>query len=393
MWQLGRPNTLWIGIFFSGIFFAVVAALSSAMVKLNRQSYLKEISENGVITWSPDSILSENGYILYNSPGGECHLITMDGIARGLIPGTLCRIFSDGSVIARITNSDAQEEIVKFNGNSVEWRFQARIDHDVSISPIDHSIWAKGLDLAKRENQTIKIDYILGLSPQGEEIYRWSFDEHLEELTEFLRPWGPIRPPNPTAKGNPDEGSLNVTHVNSVQIIPPNHLEKSHPQFSAGNILVTEYHNGVALIIDRKTQKIVWIHKGAELGLHSPSWLENGHILMFINQPIPNGNLRSASSVVEIDPLTHQTVWSFTENPIGEMNCDAFGSAQRLKNGNTLISYGCDRSSIIEVTPQGSVVWKWRTLIGTEKLDIPFQIYRAEWLPKELVQAFFSSQL
>ncbi|MBK8203847.1 MAG: hypothetical protein IPK68_16530 [Bdellovibrionales bacterium] len=103
-------------------------------------------------------------------------------------------------------------------------------------------------------------------------------------------------------------------------------------------------------------------------------------------------NLPPASWVIEIDPITHETVWSFTEKPIGEMNCNRFGSAQRLRNGNTLISYGCERSAIIEVTPQGSVVWKWRTLIGTEKLDNPYMIYRAEWLPKELVQAYFSGQ-
>lgn len=392
MWRLDRPHTLRTGIFVLGVFFALVVVLNSAMTRSNRESFLKDISENGVLTWSPESILSENGYILYNTPGGECHLITMDGMGGGLVPGSLCRILSDGSVITRLTDPNGQESIAKLKGNSVEWRFQARTDHDISVSPVDQSIWAKGLDIAKRKHQTIKIDYILGLSPKGEEIFRWSFDEHLEELTELLRPWGPIRPPNPTAKGNPDEGSLNVTHVNSVQIIPPNHLEKSHPQFSAGNILVTEYQNGVALIINRETHKIVWIHKGAEQGLHSPSWLENGHILLFINQLMPTGNHPPISTVVEIDPLTHQTVWSFTEHPNGEMNCDRFGSAQRLKNGNTLISYGCGRSSIIEVTPKGSVVWKWRTKMGDEILDTPFQIYRAEWLPKELVQVYFSSQ-
>ncbi|MBK9041401.1 MAG: hypothetical protein IPL83_19975 [Bdellovibrionales bacterium] len=392
MWQLGRPNTLWIGIFFLGIFFAVVAALSSAMVTLNRESFLKEISENGVITWSPESILSENGYILYHSPGMECHLLTMDGIRQGLVPGQLCKLLEDGSVVSTVADSENNNDIVKFNGSTVDWRFRATVTHDISVSPIDQSIWAKGLGIAKIGNKRKKVDYILGLSRQGEEIFRWSLDEHLKELSELLRPWGGLSSPYTSKKGDPYEGALNITHANAVQIIPPNKLEQSHPQFSAGNILVTEHHNGAAFIIDRTTRKIVWIHKGARLGLHSPRWLENGHILMFANDPLPNGNLPPASCVVEIDPITHETLWSFTEKPIGEMDCNRFGSAQRLRNGNTLISYGCDRSAIIEVTAQGSVVWKWRTLIGNEKLDTPFQIYRAEWLPKELVQAFFSSQ-
>lgn len=392
MWQRGRPNTLWIGIFLLGIFFALVAALSSAFGKLNRESYFKEISENGVISWSPESILSENGYILYLSPGMECHLLTMDGIGQGLVPGQLCKLLEDGSVVSTVADSESNNDIVKFNGSSVLWRFRATVTHDISVSPIDQSIWAKGLDIAKIGNKRKKVDFILGLSREGEEIFRWSLDEHLKELSELLKPWGGLSPPHPSKKGDPYEGALNITHANAVQIIPPNILEKSHPQFSAGNILVTEHRNGAAFIIDRKTRKIVWIHKGARLGLHSPRWLDNGHILMFANEPRPMDNLPPASCVVEIDPITHKTVWSFTEKPIGEMNCDRFGSAQRLRNGNTLISYGCDRSAIIEVTPQGSVVWKWRTLMGTEKLDTPYQIYRAEWLPKELVQAFFSSQ-
>ncbi|MBK8203846.1 MAG: aryl-sulfate sulfotransferase [Bdellovibrionales bacterium] len=289
MWQLGRPNTLWIGIFFLGIFFAFVAALSSALVKLSRESYLKEISENGVVSWSPESILSENGYILYLSPGMECHLLTMDGIDQGLVPGRLCKILEDGSVVSTVADSENNNDIVKFNGSSVHWRFRATVTHDISVSPIDQSIWAKGLDIAKIGNKRKKVDYILGLSRQGEEIFRWSLDEHLNELSELLRPWGKLSSPFPSEKGDQYEGALNITHANAVQIIPPNKLEKSHPQFSAGNILVTEHHNGAAIIIDRKTRKIVWIHKGAHLGLHSPRWLENGHILMFVNEPLPNG--------------------------------------------------------------------------------------------------------
>lgn len=392
MWQLGRPNTLWIGFFLLGCIFALVAALSSALLRLNRETFLKEISENGVIFWSPESILSENGYILYNSPGMECRLLTMDGIGQGIVPGNLCKLLDEGWVVSTVTDSEGNNDIVKFNGSTVDWRFRATVTHDISVSPIDQSIWAKGLDIAKIGNKRKKVDYILGLSGQGEEIFRWSLDEHLKELSELLRPWGGLSSAYPSKKGDQYEGALNFTHANAVRIIPPNKLEKSHPQFSAGNILVTEHHNGAAFIIDRKTRKIVWIHKGAHLGLHSPRWLENGHILMFVNEPIPNGMVPPASTVVEIDPITQETVWSFTEKPIGEMDCNRFGSAQRLKNGNTLISYGCDRSAIIEVTPQGSVVWKWRTLVGTKKIDAPSEIYRAEWLPKELVQAFFSSQ-
>lgn len=378
-----------VEIFPGLIVLAIIASLNIPVTSSKHQLFLNEVSERGVVQLSSGSMSTEDGYILLNSPGGmECLLLKMDGSRHGIIPGNLCRILDDGSIVSIMVGIEGKEEIVKYKGRSVEWRFPATVTHEISISPIDQSIWAKGLDLDKTGNQTVKVDLILGLSSQGKEIFRWSMAEHLSEYSQLL---GGLAAPYSSGKGTREEGYLNVTHMNAVQILQPNKLESSHPQFSAGNILTTDHHNGVAFIIDRKTQHIVWVHKGAQEGLHTPRWLENGHVLMFANI-VKNDNQKPASWVLEIDPITHQTVWSFTEKPNGEMYCDRFGSAQRLKNGNTLISYGCKQSSIIEVTPQGSVVWKWRASIGKEKFDIPSSIYRAEWLPKELVHSFYSSQ-
>lgn len=374
---------------FSGlIVLALIASLNFSGTSSGPQSFLQGFSERGVVHWSLASIATEDGFILLNSPGMECLLLKMDGSRHGIIPGNLCRILDDGSIVSKIVSMEGKEEIIKYKGRSVDWKFPATVTHDISISPIDQSIWAKGLDLYNTGNQTVKGDYIIGLSSTGKEIFRWNMAEHLSELSKIL---GGLAAPYTVGKGSPYEGFLNVTHMNAVQIIPPNELESSHPQFSAGNILTTDHHNGVAFIIDRKTGHIVWVHKGAKEGLHTPRWLENGNILMFANI-LENDNQKPASWVLEIDPITHQTVWAFTEKPRGEMYCDRFGSAQRLRNGNTLISYGCKSSSVIEVTPQGVVAWKWRPSIGKREFDIPNQIYRAEWLPKEIVQSFYSTQ-
>ena len=119
---------------------------------------------------------------------------------------------------------------------------------------------------------------------------------------------------------------------------------------------------------------------------HGPSWLEDGHLLLY-----DNGGQRHFSRVLELavddQAFTTSIVWEYP----GDLVTDEWwsfhlGDADRLPNGNTLITAGAltdDSSSsrIFEVTEGGEMVWQmwmWADGEGPASMASP---YAAERIP------------
>jgi len=118
-----------------------------------------------------------------------------------------------------------------------------------------------------------------------------------------------------------------------------------------GNLLLGSWSK--AEEIDREG-KVVW-EPPASAGLSCPtdvSRLANGNTLV----ADANGN-----RVVEFTPEGKE-VWSH--------KCEYSSSAQRLRNGNTLIGCGTSDGRVIEVSPAGEVAWE------KEGLGSPFHVRR-----------------
>ncbi|MDO8599940.1 MAG: hypothetical protein Q7R44_00825, partial [bacterium] len=74
----------------------------------------------------------------------------------------------------------------------------------------------------------------------------------------------------------------------------------------------------------------------------------------------PNPFSSYGSRDIEIDPRTNKIVWQFNGG-VGVINqvrlfAPIVGGAQRLPNGNTLITDG-PKGHVFEVTPKGELVW------------------------------------
>lgn len=175
-------------------------------------------------------------------------------------------------------------------------------------------------------------------------------------------------------------------------------------------------------ITDKKTGKIVWqigpdftatkeLRKiGQIIGQHHchmiPKGLPGeGNILLFDNggwagYGLPDRmstdgtkvDIRDHSRILEIDPVTLKVVWSYTasDNVTGMMPIivnttfysQLISAAQRLPNGNTMITEGCF-SRMFEVTPDKEIVWEYRAPFTKES---PNQfIYRAYRYPYDYV--------
>jgi len=113
----------------------------------------------------------------------------------------------------------------------------------------------------------------------------------------------------------------------------------------------------------------------------------------------PNA-LKDYSRVLEFNPKTYEVVWEYTQtNPTADLDGDGIikgnerkfftafmGSAQRLANGNTLITES-NSGRVFEVTKEKEVVWEYiaRTTSSGMPEQVGAAVYRAYKVPKKWV--------
>ncbi|WP_437288960.1 aryl-sulfate sulfotransferase [Sorangium sp. So ce406] len=208
-------------------------------------------------------------------------------------------------------------------------------------------------------------DKIIEVDWKGNIVWQWRAHEHVEELgfddaaRAALRRDPNLRAPGAGALGATPERRLGwIIGQHHAHIIP-----RGLP--GEGNLLV--FDNGG------------WAGYGAP------------------NPGAPRGlktALRDHSRVLEIDPITLEIRWQYTPREAGfVMPLDAsrfyspfISSAQRLPNGNTLITEGSD-GRIFEVTPEHEIVWEYISPYWRKpplSLNLVYRAYRAPyaWVPQ-----------
>ena len=128
-------------------------------------------------------------------------------------------------------------------------------------------------------------------------------------------------------------------------------------------------------------QRLFWPH---HVHWIAPGLPGAGNLLMFDNGMEFEGHERGWSSVVELAPpadgrgyrpVEPAPVWTYEADPPAAFYSPALSGAQRLPNGNTLITSG-DEGTVFEVTPGGRTVWKYVNWAGGSGVS-PRSIYRA----------------
>lgn len=143
-----------------------------------------------------------------------------------------------------------------------------------------------------------------------------------------------------------------LMHTNSLAVLD-GRLAGRLPAFRAGNLLVSCRPLSFVGVVDPEREEFVWTLSGAFQEQHDPKLLANGNLLLFDN----TGRGR-ASTVRELDPETGATRWEYrgsAQEPFFSRTC---GTAERLANGNTLITES-DAGRAFEVTPAGEIVWEF----------------------------------
>jgi hypothetical protein len=183
---------------------------------------------------------------------------------------------------------------------------------------------------------------VVVVNKEKEITWRWNPSEHLNPaayvVSAFVDP-------------------VDWSHFNSVEYVP------SNPITHTGAFLVSMRSISTVFLIEEATGRVLWESPPNMLHMqHDPSMLSSGHILVFDNGLFTPDLPALFSRVVEIDPLTNRVVWSFPkQGAIGEsitLASSVMGGAQRLANGNTLITVST-QGRLMEVTPEGDVVWEY----------------------------------
>lgn len=126
-----------------------------------------------------------------------------------------------------------------------------------------------------------------------------------------------------------------------------------------GNILASLRSTSGIIIIDRQTKEIIWhLDSTVVAQQHCASELDNGNILIFDNGTYRHHESATYSRVIEVERTTKEIVWQYKDpNPMTFFT-PFMGGAQRLKNGNTLITEAAF-GRVFEVTPAGKMVWEY----------------------------------
>lgn len=336
-------------------------------------------SEKGVVVDEPGK--ADDGYTLYSSSHAQkVYLIDMQGhvvhewhmryrnfwdetaeVGHPVPPSnifiTRAYLYPNGDLLALyigVGDTPWGYGLVKMDAQShLLWKYMAHTHHDLDVGPdgrvyvLTQAIVNTPITRFTQLKPPWIEDYVSILSPGGKLLMKIPLTPALlysayGRLFANL-PWFSVT------------GTGDFLHTNSVQAITP--AEAAHFPFArAGDLLISFRELNTIAVLDPDRGVIVWALHGPWIGQHDPDLLPNGHILVFDN----NGRFGPGgrSRVIEFDPATLATVWSYHGDETHFFQSGIRGGEQRLDNGNTLITEE-QAGILLEVTPQGEVVWKF----------------------------------
>ncbi|HEV7670854.1 MAG TPA: arylsulfotransferase family protein [Thermoanaerobaculia bacterium] len=238
--------------------------------------------------------------------------------------------------------------LVKLDARSrVLWSHRGGIHHDLEVTA-DGDIWVLDRDgkLIPRLNpkEGVLEDMITVLGSDGKVRRRISVLRAFEHSR--FRGLLARRPP-----------AGDIFHTNTLELLDGRFAARN-PALRKGNVLISVLKLDTIAILDPDREEVVWAETGSFKRQHQPTFLPDGHLLLFDNTGL--GGERSR--VLEIDPFGSRpgrVIWQYGGLPGEALFSKTLGSCQRLTEGNTLITES-ENGRALEVTPEGRIVWEFR---------------------------------
>ena len=345
----------------------------------------------------------------------------------------LVQVGWDGTIEWKFNRYEYIEDL----GEESQWMARQHHDYQREVNPVGY--YVPGMDPLVDKGNTLILshknlvnpkisdkplidDIIIEVTWDGELVWGWVCSDHFDEMG-FSEAAKNILCRNPNWR--PAGGGMgDWMHINSMSLLGPNKwYDAGDERFNPNNIIWCARETNITAIINKESGKILWqigpdydrgpelIELGWIIGQHHAHMIPRGlpgegNILIFDNggwagygAPNPgsptgfSNALRDYSRVLEIDPTTIKIVWQYSPVEAGyilPVDANRFyspfiSSAQRLPNGNTLITEGSG-GRIFEVTSDYEIVWEyispyWGTLM---KINMVYRAYRVpyEWVPQ-----------
>ena len=319
---------------------------------------------------------------------------------------------------------DKNELVTLQNGES---RYSARVHHDWQRSDFPAGYYSPNFTPQKEGANTLLLthtnhvntdvasvtledDKLIEVSSTGEILWTWVASDHIDEF-------GFDNDARATLQTGPgyreSVGSMDWLHLNSATYIGPNKwYDQGDERFAPENVIISSRNSSVIAIINREGNVVWQIGPdfsrtpeeqaiGQIIGQHHAHFIPPGlpgagNVMIFDNggssgYGAPNALSRSGlgiygrsrSRVLEIDPVTLEVVWMYTSANFFSTN---ISGAQRLPNGNTLITEGAP-GRIFEVTADKQRVWEYMkppSEFSTRGSNSVYRAYRIpyEWIPQ-----------
>jgi hypothetical protein len=274
-------------------------------------------------------------------------------------------LLSDGSLLAIFEGLGL---IALDRDSKLRWARPIAAHHDLQHGP-DGQIFVltREAHLVPRVHATEPIleDFVSVLDREGRELHRVSILEAFE------------RSPYREIFEQREQRSGDIFHTNSLRLLDGS--ESEHPTFRSGNVLISSRRLDTVAVIDLEAGSVVWALQGGFRRQHDARLLEGGSLMLF-----DNSGLGQASRVLELDPESGETLWEYRGDDVAPFYSKWCGTAQRLPNGNTLITES-DNGRSFEVTAAGEIVWEFHnpsragedgrfiaTLFELERLPLDF---------------------
>ena len=254
-------------------------------------------------------------------------------------------------------------------------------------------------------------DHLVEYDAKGAIVWEWFAGDHIDELGLSPAARAAIKTGAGAGAGPQQRREFDWLHVNSATYLGPNRwFDAGDKRFDPQNIIISSRQASLLAIIARDG-RVVWrmgpdfrespqlMRIGQIVGQHHahlvPKGLPGaGNLLLFDNggssgygfdTPIARngygGLARANSRVLEIDPVKMELVWSYA--PAAGFFGTNISGAQRLPNGNTLITEG-PTGRVFEVNAQRKIVWEYINPATGPGGNAVYRAYRLpyDWIPQ-----------
>ncbi|ARF54497.1 aryl-sulfate sulfotransferase [Streptomyces gilvosporeus] len=189
-----------------------------------------------------------------------------------------------------------------------------------------------GVAGSEPDGGTVYADTLREVDAQGRLLWSWRAADHLDRAEYALHP------------------HYSREHWPLINSVLP---------LADGNILASLRSVSAVVVISRASGEILWrTEPGLVSQQHHPTELPGGNLLVFDNGVFRPGCDVPYSRVIEVARPSGTVVWEYHDPAREAFFAPFMGSAQRLPNGNTLIT-DSPAGRLFEVTAQGLVCWEY----------------------------------